>query len=512
MTTLSPCPHCQAATPADVLEDAVRYVFWKRPNGACPACVQHELLTTLLREGDEALHRQIQTAWPLDAEAAFGALPTPLRLHADPRFAGRGVTIVMIDSGFYPHPDLVQPINRIRAWVDAGKETAVALRFKPTDTPTWPQWNKGYGWQWHGLMTSVTSAGNGYLSHGLYRGLANEAELVLIQVRDKKGAITNESITRALRWVKKHGAALGVRVVNLSVAGDPTPGEENPVETAVAELVMMGVVVTAAAGNDGVRQLVPPASAPHALTIGGLDDKNDFDHDSVELWHSNYGRSSLGGSKPELVAPSIWVVAPVLPNSGVAKEAQQLFARRNQPEVEERLRSLKLVTPHYQHVDGTSFAAPLVASTVACMFEANPALTPLMVRHILQTAVSRIPGVATEKQGAGALEAGRAVVLSLQERHAYRLDSPQVEPSGITFSLHDHATQQVQVWGSWDSWRTGLPAREVERGVWQTEKRPIGNGRYFYKFLLNGTHWLDDPANPHKVPDGYGGFNTVVEV
>ena len=35
-------------------------------------------------KGDAALHEAIQTAWPLDAEAAFGVLPNRLRLHADP--------------------------------------------------------------------------------------------------------------------------------------------------------------------------------------------------------------------------------------------------------------------------------------------------------------------------------------------------------------------------------------------------------------------------------------------
>jgi hypothetical protein len=35
-------------------------------------------------------------------------------------------------------------------------------------------------------------------------------------------------------------------------------------------------------------------------------------------------------------------------------------------------------------------------------------------------------------------------------------------------------------------------------------------GRYLYKFLLDGTHWLDDPANPRKQPDTYGGLNNLL--
>src|SRR5262245_56542639 len=42
-------------------------------------------------------------------------LPISLRMNADPRFTGAGVTIAFIDSGFYPHPDLIKPRERILA-------------------------------------------------------------------------------------------------------------------------------------------------------------------------------------------------------------------------------------------------------------------------------------------------------------------------------------------------------------------------------------------------------------
>ena len=43
-------------------------------------------------------------------------LSTPLRLDADDRFTGNGVTIAFLDSGFYPHVDLTTPVNRIAAF------------------------------------------------------------------------------------------------------------------------------------------------------------------------------------------------------------------------------------------------------------------------------------------------------------------------------------------------------------------------------------------------------------
>ena len=201
--------------------------------------------------------------------------------------------------------------------------------------------------------------------------------------------------------------------------------------------------------------MLPPATAPLALTVGGIDDQNTFSHDEIALWHSKYGTASNDVPKPDLVAPSIWVAAPLLPNTSVANEANELFVRReqNDPSVHGRIAELKLITPHYQHVEGTSFAAPIVASAIACMLEANPALTPLLVRDVLKETAHPVPGADRERQGAGALSPGQAVARALAERHSRsaRLQvSPCLAPEGITFSLYDHAATSVRVLGSWD--------------------------------------------------------------
>lgn len=482
--------------------------------------MQQALLETLLERGEAALHEGIQAVWPLDAQAAFGALPTPLRMHADPRYTGRGVTIAIVDAGFYPHPDLTEPRNRIRAWVDAGSKAVNVCRFGPDLAPRWPGWDAGEPWQWHGLMTSTVAAGNGHLSNGLYRGLASDADVVLIQVRDTRGAISNASIVRALRWLLREGPGLGVRVVNLSVGGDPVRSlYGNPVDGAVAALVAAGVTVVAAAGNGGERSLVPPATAPEALTIGGLDDNNTFGDQALELWHSNFGETAMGARKPELVAPSIWVVAPLLPRSALARRARMLFERRDagesDPDIEAELAAQKLVRPHYQHVDGTSFAAPLVSGTVACMLEANPRLTPFLVRQALIAAAQPVPGASEERQGAGALDSGRAVAMALREHHGPLAElplSPLLLGSTVMFLLHDHGARRVAVFGEWDGWASGVEAAQIEPGLWRAEMPLPPPGRYAYKFVVDGDRWQDDPANPRKTLDAYGGLNSLLTI
>lgn len=522
----STCALCGAAGPAEALAEAgwlapetiervrAAHPGWARQDGACPACVQEALLQQLLERGENAFHRSVQRLWPLDAEAAFGALPTPLRMHADPRFLGRGITLALVDAAFYPHPDLAQPRNRIRAWVDASREGVECRLFRSDEAPRWPGWDAAQPGQWHGLMTSAVAAGNGHRSHGLYRGMAPEAQLVLVQVQDAGGRIRNEAVARALSWLETQGAALGVRVVSLSLGADPVdPLLGNPIDAAVERLVGRGVVVLAAAGNDGVRRLVPPGTAPQALTIGGLDDRNTFGHAQRELWRSNYGASALGDAKPELVAPSLRVVAPLLPGSPLAGEAALLFARRARGDsgVEARLAEARLVSPHYQHVEGTSFAAPLVAGAVAAMLEARPELRPQRVREALLAAAESVAGAPPERQGAGALDAGRAVAYALADAAAG--GGPQLDAQRVRFRLHDPRAREVRLLGSFDAWREpGRPARRLEGGLWEAELPRPRPARYAYKFKIDGARWLADPGNPARVHDGRGGFNSVLEV
>jgi serine protease AprX len=337
-------------------------------------------------------------------------LPTPLRMHADDRFTGRGVTVAQIDSGFFPHDDLVKPRNRIRAWADAVREPVRSKRFSADEHPAWPGWNSRHHCQWHGLMTTAAAFGNGFLSKGVYRGIATDTDLVLIQTWDKHGHITNETLARALRWIHRHRDDLNIRVVSISVAGDRiTPLEGNAVDEAVRDLVEVGVVVVAAAGNKAGEDMVPPATAPEAITVGGLDDRNLLDRTRHRVWHSSYGRD-----KPEVIAPSLWVAAPLLPGSKVASEARNLFRHLNSAHEGDsaRMAELKLLTPDYQHCEGTSFAAPIVASIVACMLQADPSLSPAQVKKILMASAYRVPAD-EQRQGAGAVDGGRALELTV---------------------------------------------------------------------------------------------------
>ena len=74
-----------------------------------------------------------------------------------------------------------------------------------------------------------------------------------------------------------------------------------------------------------------------------------------------------------------------------------------------KLREGNVINEHYKYVDGTSFAAPIVSSIIACMLEANPKLTPQQIKRILIGTAERVPDVEVDRQGWGVVNARRAV-------------------------------------------------------------------------------------------------------
>jgi serine protease AprX len=431
------CPVCQRAAlpphqPPEINAELAALVRanvarWGAEDGICRACLD------LFR----AAHERAATGDKIFRDGSYQILPTPLRVGADERFTGRGVTVAFLDSGFYPHPDLTEPHNRVRRYVNVTDERAGDEEFRTPDVSSW-----------HGMMTSVVAAGNGHLSQGFYRGIASDARVVLVKV-GSAARIRHDDIRRGVEWVLAHRDEYRIRVVNVSCGGDYEESFlTDPLSQACEQAVRAGIVVVCAAGNAGTtpnHAVLPPASSPSVITVGGFNDRNTLEFHDNEMYQSSYGPTLDGLQKPEVIAPSIWLAAPILPGTPTSAEALLLARLKAAPDHELRgllkahagvnaeldaaadlplylvrqLVSVKIhdahvITGNYKNVDGTSFAAPVVSSVVAQMLEANPALTPQQVKRILIDTAIRLKDVAVERQGWGVVIPGHAVRRALE--------------------------------------------------------------------------------------------------
>jgi len=430
------CPVCSRETRAEfvpmrVLEDDLqKLIAANAPDTAdfravCARCVR------LFERAQD----QIEQDAAMQKDGSH-VLSTPLRLDADEHFTGKGVTIAFLDSGFYPHVDLTTPRNRIVAYRNLlHSDGDLESLFQPDVA------------SWHGMMTSVVAAGNGSLSNGFYRGIAPEADVVLVKLA-RTGRITDDNIREGLQWVLDHRERYNIRIVNISAGGDDEQSYlTDPLSQVVEECSAAGILVVCAVGNSGHmpnHPVVPPASSPSCIAVGGLDDNNSIKRSKRGMYRSSYGPTVDGLQKPEVIAPSIWVPAPILPNTPTAQQASLLevldkaadgdlhaIIRANpgiDPELDAaldravhsirqlivlKIRRENVITKHYKYVDGTSFSAPIVSSVAAQMLEANPSLTPSKIKRILIDTAERLPGYEIDRQGWGVIDPRRAVEKAL---------------------------------------------------------------------------------------------------
>jgi serine protease AprX len=433
------CPVCgREASDGLVFFDALseelkRIVAANAPAGVllseiCPRCIELFERARIQLEVNAAIFEQ-----------GGYVLSTPLRMDADDRFTGRGITIAFLDSGFYPHPDLSTPQNRILAYHSLVEAAGDKTTLETPDPASW-----------HGMMTSVVAAGNGGLSNGFYRGIAPDASVVLVKLA-RTGRISERDIERGIEWVLAHRVEYGIRIVNISAGGDDeAPYLHNSLAQTVERAVREGLIVVCAVGNAGHmpgHPVLPPASAPSVIAVGGLDDQNSLDRARRGMYRSSYGPTIDGLQKPEVIAPGIWVPAPILPHTQTAEEAE-LFARldgapdeqlralietnagvdKDLDEARElpvpllrqlitiKLREGNVITQHYKYVDGTSFASPIVASIIACMLEANPQLSPQQAKRILIETAERLPAIEVDRQGWGVVTPRSAVEMAFAMR------------------------------------------------------------------------------------------------
>lgn len=507
-----------------------RHPQWSEHNGLCERCLYLNEFDTV-EEHFTSLAKG--TLFRSRMKNEFALLPTPLRLNADPRFKGRGVTIAFLDSGFYPHADLIRPTNRIKAIVDVSDEKKGASYFSKVHTESW-----------HGTMTTVAATGNGFLSNGLYRGIASEADVALIKVMDTRTKrINTENIARGVRWAREHKDEYGIRIISISVGDDePTASAESPVDQEAEQAVKEGIIVVAAIGNNPERPIVPPASSPSVITVGGLDDKNELLRQHRAMYHSTYGKTADGNPKPELIAPAIWVAGPILPRTDQYAESRVLFdllkakpstfekrfeekrkllptapttlARGDYKQwVHQRIQEMKYIAPCYKNVDGTSFAAPIVSSVIAQMLEATPELTPAQVKRIITETAEPLKDISKEQQGFGVPDPRAAIEQALKQRHADKQPGVHCINGHIYFIYHNRVPRSVALAGDFNGWdRTKNHLQDSEAGIWSCWIPKLPSGKYRYKFVIDNALWMEDPTNKDKEPDGFGGWNSRIVI
>jgi serine protease AprX len=310
---------------------------------------------------------------------------------------GKGLVVAVLDTGIYPHPDLILPNNRIVAWQDI------------LNQKTSPYDDNG-----HGTHVSGIIAGNGRSFRGRYKGIAPEAMLVGVKVLDENGGGNVSNLLTGIEWCLDHLAELQINVMNLSLG---TPAQESyhmdPLCRATTAAWQKGITVCAAAGNQGPEQktIDSPGINPKIITVGNVDDRQTPSGSDDELNRtSGRGPTIDNIMKPDLLAPGTDIT------------------------------SLK-ASGGYRTLSGTSMSTPLVAGAVALIIERWPQLGPDRIKRLL-TQNARSIGLGANQQGAGVLDLEKIFTPNTTNKSANRAAGySTTQPNSPYQTFGNHAFQ-----------------------------------------------------------------------
>jgi subtilisin family serine protease len=324
--------------------------------------------------------------------------------------AHRDFTNVDVESPLtdaFGHGTHVGGIIAGRFEADAG--SVVLLREEHVEDPARP-----------GATGATITVGHRNADKMVLQGVAPKAKLVSLKVLDEAGQGYASSLIAALDYLfelNDSGRKVKVHCLNLSL-GYPFEAEwyaagQSPLCVAVSRLVSSGMVVVAAAGNDGSIRLQSdgaseakrygldqsindPGNAEAAITVGSTHAESP--HLYGVSYFSSRGPTADGRVKPDLLAPG-----------------ERILSCAGQSAATESLKRQAKHTPdpnavYYREESGTSMAAPHVAGAVAAFLSVQGEFIgrPDAVKKVFMNSCTDL-GRKRDFQGAGLIDLMRAV-------------------------------------------------------------------------------------------------------
>lgn len=301
---------------------------------------------------------------------------------------------------------------------------------------------------WHGTQTAglIGAATNNGIGMA---GAGRNVMLLPLRVLGRCGGYDSD-IQAAMLWAADTTNAHPAKVVNLSLGS--TAACTQSYKDVITQLNAKGVVVVAAAGNDGLA-VGSPASCPGVIAVAGLR------HAGTKVGYSDLGPEvAIAAPAGNCVNTSGACLFPLLTTSNQGATTPVTNAAGG-----------SIYTGDGANASlGTSFSAPLVSGTVGLMLSANPSLTPAQVLADLKSSARPFPttgagaGVSackapsataqntecyctTSTCGAGMLDSGAAVALAASGVAVANIVTPTEVAVGGSFALSGSSSRASAV-------------------------------------------------------------------
>jgi serine protease len=303
--------------------------------------------------------------WNFLSPFGVGAPAAWTNLISDGHPGGRGVTVAVLDTGIaYENRGRFLRSPDFEASQFVSGHDFIADNHHPDD-------RNGHGTFVAGTIAEATNNGRGLT------GLAYGVKVMPVRVLDASGEGDASTIAKGVRFAVSHGA----KVINLSLefSAEVSASEVPELISALAYAHRHGVVIVAAAGNEGSTDVPYPARDKFAIAVGA-----STEHGCLADY-SNYGR------RIDLVAPG---------GGADANLPEDLDCRPSGPPGRDVYQETFMgASPRIfgfpNGYEGTSMAAPIVSATAALVIASgllgqDPA--PAAVRWRLEQTARHLGG------------------------------------------------------------------------------------------------------------------------
>jgi subtilisin family serine protease len=215
---------------------------------------------------------------------------------------GTGATVAVVDSGVQAnHPDLNGKVDPGWQFVNNG---SLGVPFSGTDP-------SGHGTHVAGTIGAIANNSIGVA------GMAPGARILPVRVLNANGNGSASDVAKGITWAADNGAD----VINLSLGGPESTG----VEAAIDHANALGVVVVAAAGNEGKLGNPPsyPAAYNRTIAVAALYLKNNGG-----LGHASYSTANcyVDVAAPGTAIVSTWPAGTYAYESGTSMATPHVSA------------------------------------------------------------------------------------------------------------------------------------------------------------------------------------------
>ena len=261
-------------------------------------------------------------------------------------FSGEGMTIAVIDAGFYK-------VDELAVFSDLQNQILSTYDFVDGNSNV-------YDDHTHGMMVLSTMGGKGEMT-----GTAPEANYILLRTED----VFSENLIEEYMWVcaAEYADSAGADIINSSLGYttfddalqnhtyEDMDGETAPISIGAGIACSKGIIVVNSAGNSGSSSwhfIGAPADNFDVLSVGAVDENEEI------ASFSSYGPNADGALKPNVVAQGKNTV--IISSSDTVRTG-----------------------------NGTSFSSPITAGMVACIWGAQPNQTPAAVKGAIYKSADR---------------------------------------------------------------------------------------------------------------------------